>query len=89
VENCEAKKYLENLVKCQKVQNNKSLFDKFSYIRSSIVNLLSQMLQFNPKYRMSTQECLALPIFDHIREKSLEEPAPFKIHLDIDRPEFI
>lgn len=47
------------------------------------------MLQFNPKYRMSTQECLALPIFDHIREKSLEEPAPFKIHLEIDRPEFI
>jgi len=42
------------------------------------------MLQFNPYFRPSAKELLKHKIFDDYRRPDLEQPAPFKITLDID-----
>lgn len=41
------------------------------------------MLEFNPYFRSSAQECLKSQIFDKVRVPLLEQPAPFKIKLKI------
>lgn len=47
--------------------------------------LLKSLLEFNPYFRASAKDCLKSPIFDKIRVPALEEDAPFKIFLDIDK----
>lgn len=48
------------------------------------MKLLCELLQFNPHKRVTAAECLKNKIFDHIREPELEQPAPFKIKLNVD-----
>lgn len=43
------------------------------------------MLQFNPFMRPTAKECLQCPIFDQIRVPGLEQAAPFKINIEVDR----
>lgn len=45
------------------------------------------MIQFNPYLRNTAAECLKSPYFDNMRVKELEQPAPFKIFLKIDKDE--
>ena len=47
--------------------------------------ILKSLLEFNPFFRSTAKECLKSPIFDKIRVPALEEDAPFKIFLDIDK----
>ena len=65
----------------------KSLEDTFIYSSDELVNLLKQMVQFNPHFRPSAKELLENKIFDKFRRVDLEEDAPFKLNLDIDDKE--
>lgn len=51
------------------------------------MNLLKEMLEFNPFFRPTAKECLQNKIFDSIRVAGLEVSAPFKINIDVDRNE--
>ena len=46
------------------------------------------MLEFNPYYRPTARELLNNPIFDKIRVKRMEQPAPKKIVIDIDKNKY-
>jgi len=63
----------------------KSTLDKrFKGISPDLLNMLKKMLTFNPNDRPTTQQCLADPMFDQIRDASLESPAPYKVRLSLD-----
>ena len=50
-----------------------------------MVELLSSLLQFNPKKRLTVEECLKLPVFDTIRVPALEKQMTENlIILDVD-----
>lgn len=61
-----------------------SLKEKFPHSSNELINMLEQMLQFNPYYRPTAKELLKSKIFDKIRCEDLEKSAPFKILIDID-----
>ena len=42
------------------------------------------MLQFNPYNRPTAKELLQHKMFDHIRNEDLEQPASYKVVIDID-----
>lgn len=65
--------------------NNKanSLRKLFRHSSTELVDLLQSMLEFNPYFRFSAQECLKNKIFDKVRVLQLEKPAPSKIKLKI------
>lgn len=48
--------------------------------------MLCKLLKFSPHKRVSAAECLRNKIFDPIRVPELEQPAPFKIKLNVDEP---
>ena len=49
-----------------------------------ILDSLQSMIEFNPYFRTSATETLYLPIFDAIRNKTVEKPAPSKVALPVD-----
>ena len=49
-----------------------------------ILEALQNMVEFNPYFRTSATETLYLPIFDAIRNKAIEKPAPSKVALPVD-----
>jgi len=61
------------------------LFEKSN---ENLLNLLCEMLEFNPQFRPTAKECLKNPIFDDIRVPGLEKSAPYKINIDVDRNEY-
>ena len=67
--------------------SRKSLLELFPSTSPALVDLLRQMLEFNPHFRPTAKECLSLPLFDSIRMPNLEMPASFKINFDIDNDE--
>ena len=52
-----------------------------------LLQLCIDMLEFNPYFRPTAKECLSNPLFDNIRVQGLEQSAPFKINIDVDRNE--
>ena len=48
--------------------------------------LLKELLEFNPHFRSSSFQCIKHKIFDQFRVQKLEQPAPFKVKLDLDLP---
>lgn len=60
---------------------------KFPQTNPMIIELLNEMLQFNPYMRPTAKECLQCQLFDSIRVQGLESTAPFKINIDVDRNE--
>lgn len=59
---------------------------RFMGIKSfEMLDILNGLLSFNPYFRNSVTECLAHPIFNDIRNDSLEQGAPFKIFLKCDQ----
>lgn len=55
----------------------------FRHTSSGLMDLLEDMLTYNPSLRRTTQECLRSPIFDHIRIKEYEKHSPISINLKI------
>ena len=62
--------YLEQLRACKK---GESIRELFSYANSDLLDILEQMLEFNPYFRPTTKQLLKNKIFDSIRIKSNEE----------------
>ena len=58
-------------------------------IDAALLDLLKQMLTFNPYLRPSAKELLQNPYFDEVREKSLEDHKPLKLLLDVDKEEYV
>ena len=51
---------------------------------SKIIDVLEQLLEFNPYIRPKANEILQHPIFDSIRQPKLEIPLKKKINIKID-----
>lgn len=49
------------------------------------MDLLQQMLEFNPYFRPSAKELVLHPFFDNVRCEEYELPKPKKIQLDFDK----
>ena len=62
-----------------------SLSQKYNKTNPKILLLISEMLQFNPHFRVTAKEALKSPLFNSIRVSALEKPAPYKINIDVDR----
>ena len=73
-----------------KVKSDKpARFDKcvkqqFNACSPLMMDLVREMLEYNPFFRPSAKECLQNPIFDDIRVPALERDAPEQITADID-----
>lgn len=63
-----------------------NLEQQFRFSQKNIVKMLCKLLKFSPDKRVTAAECLANKIFDPIRVPELEQPAPFKIKLNVDEP---
>lgn len=68
--------------KCQTRENKLKLL--YSDTPSPIVDLLSDMMHYNPYFRPSAKECLAFPIFDALRNPDLELEYPVPIGIKVD-----
>lgn len=74
----------------QKIKRNNttpvdSLRSKFEDCSPELVNLLKSMLQFNPQKRLSAMEYIQMPLFDDIRDASLEVTKSKKLNLKVDQ----
>lgn len=61
----------ENLIN-QLTINRKSYHEQFKKANKDLVNLVAQMLEFNPKKRITIDEALNLPIFAEFRTAGLQ-----------------
>lgn len=74
----------------QKIKRNNttpvdSLREKFQDCSPELVDLLKAMLQFNPEKRLSAMEYIQMPLFDDIRDASLEVTKSKKLNLKVDQ----
>ena len=51
----------------------------FKNLNPLALSLLTEMLQFNPYYRISAKDAIAHPLFDKIRSPKFEKPCKTKI----------
>jgi serine/threonine protein kinase len=50
---------------------------EFPFTTPEILDILENMLEFNPSFRNSAGELLKNKVFDKIRRPQMEQPAPF------------
>eukprot|EP00403_Amphidinium_massartii_P035876 CAMPEP_0178433806 /NCGR_PEP_ID=MMETSP0689_2-20121128/33098_1 /TAXON_ID=160604 /ORGANISM="Amphidinium massartii, Strain CS-259" /LENGTH=451 /DNA_ID=CAMNT_0020055851 /DNA_START=9 /DNA_END=1364 /DNA_ORIENTATION=+ len=79
----DAKRY----VKCFSSRKGSGIQAKFPHAPAESCDLVSRMLCFNPRARISVDEALKNPIFKEMRTPSIEKRAPHKITLDFDNGE--
>ena len=51
----------------------------FPHTSDGLVDLLRDMLEYNPCFRTTAAKCLKNKIFDKIRVPMFEKPAPFEV----------
>lgn len=49
------------------------------------MDLLISLLQFNPKRRVTVEQCLKMEVFDRVRKPELEAQADVMVFIDIDQ----
>lgn len=54
------------------MENKNQLHNIFSNVNPLLIDLLSNMLKFNPSMRLTAEQCLTSSIFDEIRDLSRE-----------------
>ena len=57
--------------------------EMFPDTSKEILNLLSDLLQFNPGFRPTAKECLQKPLFDQIRDPLLNKTKPEQFFQEI------
>lgn len=72
---------------CQNGAERIQLLKEFPDTEPGVVEILQEMLQFNPQYRSDASFLLKNKIFDNIRDPTMEAGAPYKIKLDVDAPD--
>ncbi|TNV74148.1 hypothetical protein FGO68_gene14951 [Halteria grandinella] len=55
--------------------------------RSEAIDLMNQILVFNPYFRPTVDECLSHPYFKGFRQESLEQSASKEVYLEVDEIE--
>jgi mitogen-activated protein kinase 1/3 len=75
--------YLKSLKK----RSKKNLKTKFVGSSDEALDLLSQMLEFNPFKRISVENALEHIFFEDIRSKDKEQEANFRLEFDFDKDE--
>lgn len=82
------RKYAEHLTKDVKVKcagnYGRGTLTRLKGMDKRILESVQSMIEFNPYFRTSATETLYLPIFDAIRNKTVEKPAPSKVALAVD-----
>ena len=73
IEDSAGKQYAQSIKSSEPRQD---LFKRFHLTDPKLVKILRQLLEFNPKKRITAQKCLRNSIFDKIRVTQLEQPAP-------------
>lgn len=63
---------------------HENLDTMYSKANAGFMALMKDILEYNPLFRKSAEECLQNPLFDKIREKTLEKACPIKVELDFD-----
>lgn len=62
------------------------LFDeKLPFCHKGLTSILTSLIQINPFFRKSANECLRESIFDDIRDRTLERSPHVKVMLEIDQ----
>ena len=65
--------------------NSKIQFTKeFPFTCEGVLEILEEMLQFNPDFRSNARHLINNKVFDSIRQPEQEEDAPYQIQLEID-----
>ena len=57
---------------------------EFPFTTPEILDLLKNMLEFNPHFRSSAGDLLKNAVFDKIRKPNMEQAAPFQVNLAVD-----
>ena len=65
-----------------------SIREEFKETKSELIDLLEQMLEYNPYYRPTAKQLLKSKLFDDIRVPEMQGIAPFKIVIKIDNNEW-
>ena len=73
--------YLANLQ--QQVDQRENLDSRLPGIDKKLMEMISQMLHFNPDTRLSASECLQSKVFDDIRCLDIEKPSPKKVVVNL------
>lgn len=60
-----------------------TLQSKFPKTSAALIEILSSLLEFNPKFRPTASDCLKHSIFDSVRNPSFERDAPTTLHQPI------
>lgn len=68
--------YLELMVQKKHSSKLPILFEKANPLAT---DLLNEMLQFNPYFRISAKDALSHPLFDSVRQPHFEKPCPIQI----------
>ena len=74
--------YLKSL--SQKKKNKINFKNKFPGSSDESLDLLQKMLLFDPKKRITVQECLEHPFFKSVRDPSKEEEATFNLEFEFE-----
>lgn len=77
LEKDDARRYIRFFSK----RDGRDLAERFSASSPEALNLLKRMLVFNPKKRISVDECLAHPFFEEVRNTEVEVTAKEKVRL--------
>lgn len=72
-----AAKYYEQMKTSKCAKNKISLGSMFPDAQPYLIHLLKQMLEINPWFRPSAKQLLANPVFDEIRNPTIELDSPF------------
>lgn len=80
---------ISSIIQMQKNHKSPKILKKLEHSDPTVNSLLLQLLKFNPNQRWSTTEALKMPMFDSVRIKELEQPAPFKIRIPMDEESHI
>jgi serine/threonine protein kinase len=80
------REYLERCI--DKASETKPISNYFKKSSKGLVDLISQMLAFNPNERISAKQALESAYFDDIRIKSAEVESSKKIYLNCDCADF-
>ena len=58
---------------------------EFKRTNRDLLKIMDNMLQFNPKFRLTAEEILESKFFDPIRNEKLEIPASNKVYAPFDK----
>ena len=72
---------LQYFTQLKSERDTSGLDEMFKLTSDNLKILVKGMLEFNPHFRFTAEQCLKSPIFDDLRVKELEQPSNVKLNL--------